>query len=111
MLRIYNRQYNQYTKIKVMLKNNLIALLDQTFPGVNTLFSSPAREDGHEKWVDFAAKFWHCQEVTKLSERAFKERYAKWCKRNGYRYADDAAGRILRGCTKPGGRAASQCRD
>jgi len=94
MLRIYNRQYNQYTKIKVMLKNNLIALLDQTFPGVNTLFSSPAREDGHEKWVDFAAKFWHCQEVTKLSERAFKERYAKWCKRNGYRYADDAAGRI-----------------
>ena len=33
--KICNRQYNQYNKLKTMLKNNLIALLDQTFPGVN----------------------------------------------------------------------------
>lgn len=66
MLRIYNWQYKPYMKIKVILKDNLIALLDQVLPGVNTTFSSPARKDGHEEWVDFAAKFWHCQEVTKL---------------------------------------------
>ena len=33
LLKTYNRQYAQYTKISTMLKNNLIALLDQTFPG------------------------------------------------------------------------------
>jgi transposase len=82
-LKIYNRQYNQYMKLKVMLKNNLIALLDQTFPGVNTLFKSPPREDGHEKWVDFAEKFWHCECVRGLSENVFKERYRKWCEKAG----------------------------
>lgn len=48
------RQYQQYSKVKTMLKNNLISLLDTTFPDVNQLFRSPARADGSEKWVDFA---------------------------------------------------------
>ena len=89
MLKNYSRQYNQYQKLKVALKNNLISLLDQTFPDVNTLFSSPPRkEDGHEKWIDFAAKFWHCECVYDLSENAFKERYSKWCKKTNYNYND-----------------------
>ena len=59
-LKVYNRQYNQYVKLNVMLKNSLISVLDQTFPDVNKLFSRQLRKaDGHEKWVDFAAKFWH----------------------------------------------------
>ena len=44
LLKAFNRQYNQYNKLKVMLKNNLISVLDQTFPGANTLFSTPARK-------------------------------------------------------------------
>ena len=28
LLKAFNRQYNQYTKLKVMLKNNLISILD-----------------------------------------------------------------------------------
>mgnify|MGYP001109983713 CR=1 FL=1 len=49
LLKSYNRQYNQYNKLKVMLKNNLIAILDQTYPNANNLFSTPARKfDGHE---------------------------------------------------------------
>lgn len=91
-LKICNRQYNQYVKLKTMLKNNLIALLDQTFPNVNKLFSSPARKsDGHEKWVDFALKFWHCQCVCGISMRQFKDKYERWCKRNGYHYNADKA--------------------
>ena len=87
-LKICNRQYNQYNKLKTMLKNNLIALLDQTFPDVNKLFNSPARKsDGHEKWVDFALKFWHCECVCGISERQFKDKYERWCKRNGYHYS------------------------
>ena len=87
-LKICNRQYNQYNKLKTMLKNNLIALLDGTFPDVNKLFKSPSRKnDGHEKWVDFALKFWHSECVCGISERQFKDKYERWCKRNGYHYS------------------------
>ena len=48
-LKTLNRQCNLYTKTKTMMKNNLIALLDQTYPGVNALFDSPVREDGTQK--------------------------------------------------------------
>jgi len=75
-----------------MLKNNFIALTDQTFPGVNELFTSPPRKsDGHEKWMDFAFKFWHCECVCGLTSSAFTERYRKWCKREGYYFNQDKA--------------------
>jgi len=87
MLKAFSRQYNKYTKIKTMLKNNLISLLDQTFPGVNELFKSvPRKSDGHEKWVDFAAHFWHCKCVCDLSQKTFATAYRKWCKQNGYMF-------------------------
>ena len=92
MLKTYSRQYNKYGKIKIMLKNNLISLLDQTFPGVNELFTSPPRKsDGHEKWLDFAEDFWHCECVCSLSPKVFAERYRKWCKREGYNFGQDKA--------------------
>ena len=54
-LKMCCRQYEQYSRLKVNLKNNLIALLDGTFPGINTLFkSAPRTSDGYEKWIDFA---------------------------------------------------------
>ena len=61
MLKICYRQYQQYSKVQTMLKNNLISLLDTTFPDANRLFTSPPRADGSEKWVDFVATFWHCE--------------------------------------------------
>lgn len=92
LLKTYNRQYAQYTKISTMLKNNLIALLDQTFPGVNKLFSSPPRKsDGHEKWFDFAKEYWHCECISGLSEKRFVERYRKWCKKAGYNFSQAKA--------------------
>jgi Transposase and inactivated derivatives len=94
MLKTLNRQYNQYIRVKVMFKNNLIALLDQTFPDVNRFFSSPARKDGHEKWVDFAAAFWHYKCVSDASESAFSDRYAKWCKKHRYNYSPAKAKEI-----------------
>ena len=66
-LKTLNRQQGLYSKTKTMMKNNLIALLDQTYPGVNALFDSPVREDGTQKWVDFAASFWHVDCVRDMS--------------------------------------------
>jgi hypothetical protein len=50
-LKTLNRQCNLYTKTKTMMKNNLIALLDQTYPGVNALFGSPVREGRRNGWT------------------------------------------------------------
>ena len=87
ILKVYNRQLSEYTKIKTMLKNNLISLLDQTFPGANDLFTSPAREsDGHEKWIDFVAAFPHSEIIGNLSRQAFTAKYEKWCRKNGYNF-------------------------
>lgn len=85
------RQYRQYSKVQTMLKNNLISLLDMTFPNVNRLFSSSARADGSEKWVDFAAEFWHCECVCERSEKAFASKYQRWCRKHGYNFSQEKA--------------------
>lgn len=56
-LKLCSRQYNLYMKTVVSLQNNLISLTDKTFPGVNELFSSLERTDGHQKWMDFVMTF------------------------------------------------------
>ena len=92
MLKMYSRQYNKYVKLRTSLKNNFISLTDQTFPGVNELFSSPPHKtNGHEKWIDFTLKFWHCECIYSLTEKTFIERYRKWCKRNGYHFSEAKA--------------------
>lgn len=89
LLKSYNRQYNQYNKLKVMLKNNLIALLDQTFPGANTLFSTPTRKaDGHEKWGDFVLKYPHAECISKKSLSSFSKSYLSWCSKFGYNFSE-----------------------
>ena len=56
-LKTLNRQQSLYTKTKTMMKNNLIALLDQTYPGVNAYLTAlsvrtAARSGGlcHDLW-------------------------------------------------------------
>ena len=36
-----NRQFHFYVKQKTAMKNNLIGLIDQTYPNANTYFNSP----------------------------------------------------------------------
>jgi len=86
-LKIFSRQYNLYMKSSVALQSNLISLTDKVFPGVNELFTSPARPNGHQKWVDFITTFWHCECISQVSEKSFVERYQKWCKRMGYNFS------------------------
>lgn len=83
-LKTLNRQFHLASKQKTACANNLIALLEQTFPGVRKCFDSPVRSDGSQKWVDFVITFWHADCVRKYSKEACAERYQKWCKRHGY---------------------------
>ena len=64
-------------KTLVSAKNNLISLLDKTFPGANDYFDSPMRDDGHQKWVDFVAYFTGPQLIAELGDvRRFANRGA-----------------------------------
>ncbi len=76
-LKIYNRQFTQYTKLKVALTNNLIALSDQTFPGIDGLFGKTPRKDGHQKWIDFIKDYWHKDCITTKTIKSLERSYQK----------------------------------
>ncbi len=93
-LKTMNRQFDFYMKHKTAMKNNLIGLIDQSFPGANTYFDSPAREDGSQKWVDFLDTYWHVDCVRKMSLNAFIDHYQKWCCRKKYNFRKSKAEEI-----------------
>ena len=90
-LKTMHRQYQLSSKTKTALNNNLIALLEQSYPGVDKYFDSPVRPDGSQKWVDFADTFWHVECVSGVSQKTFVERYRNWCKRHGYNFSEQKA--------------------
>ena len=90
-LKTLHRQFQLSSKTKTALNNNLIALLEESYPGANRYFDSPVRPDGSQKWVDYADTFWHVDCVAKVSQKTFVERYEKWCKRHGYNFSEQKA--------------------
>ena len=90
-LKTLNRQFQLASKQRTASANNLIALLEQSFPGIRKCFDSPVRSDGTQKWVDFAHSFWHVDCVRKQPFAAFCERYRKWCKRHAYLFKQSNA--------------------
>ena len=93
-LKTINRQFGFYMKHKTAMKNNLIGILDQTYPGVNTYFDSPAHSDGSQKWVNFVSTYWHVDCVRKISLNAFIDHYQKWCKPKKYNFSQEKAEEI-----------------
>ena len=93
-LKTMNRQFGFYMDKKTAMKNNLIALLDQTYPDANTFFDSPARSNGSQKWVDFVYTYWHVDCVRGRSLAAFTEHYRNWCKRKGYNFSAAKAAEV-----------------
>lgn len=95
MLKMQCRLYERTQKTSVELRNGLISLLDQTFPGINEVLPAYYRTiRGPYKWVDLSKRFWHKDCVKKLSQAAFLSAYRKWCKKEGYRFSDTDAEKI-----------------
>lgn len=88
-LKTLNTQFQFLMRQKTSLKNNLISLLDLTYPGINALFDSPVRTDGSQKWLDYAYSFWHADCVKTIGLKAFSQHYKKFCKRQGYNFQPD----------------------
>ena len=93
-LKTMNRQSGFYMALKTAIKNNLIALLDQTYPGANDFFDSPARRDGSQKWVDFIYTYWHVDCVRSKTLAAFTQHYQNRCKRRDYNFSAQKAEEI-----------------
>ena len=93
-LKTLNRQFQLASKQKTATANNLIALQEQSFPGIRKLFDSPVRSDGTQKWVDFTHDFYHVDCVRSGNQNTFTERYRKWCKRNHYNFNAGKAAEI-----------------
>ena len=97
MLKAQSRLYERTSHVSIVMRNGLVTLTEQTFPGINKLLPSTTRTaSGHFKWVDFCKRFWHRDCVAGVSLKAFAETYYTWCRREGYNYSDADAAKIHR---------------
>jgi len=94
LLKMLSRQYFLCLKTVHTLENNLVTILDKTFPGVCKLFSSLKKKNGRQKWVDFALDFYHAEVVVSLDRKQFAEKYNEWCMQKQYRFAQEKADEI-----------------
>ena len=97
LLKTQSRLYERTQSAGVALRNSLISLIDQIFPGANHFFGSiPRKSNGHVKWVDFVKRFWHKDCVAGISLAVFSAVYRKWCSNNGYKFYSSDAEKIHR---------------
>lgn len=91
-LKLLGRQYEQYVRLKVNCKIQLANLLDGVMPGIKTVLQGtvPAYST-KDKLCDFVEKYWHYDNIKKMSEPQFLSDYAKWTKKKGYRYNESQA--------------------
>lgn len=86
-----NHQFGFYIKHKTAMRNNLIGILDQTYPSDNTHFDSLSRGNRNQKWGDFVSTYWHIDCVRRIPLNAFIGHYQKWCKRKKYNFSQTKA--------------------
>lgn len=91
-LKLLGRQYEQYVRLKVGCKIQLANLLDGVMPGIKRILQGtvPAYST-KDKLCDFVEKYWHYDNIKKMSEKQFLSDYEKWTKRKGYRYNESQA--------------------
>ena len=91
-LKLLGRQYEQYVRLKVGCKIQLANLLDGVMPGIKSILQGtvPAYST-KDKLCDFVEKYWHYDNIKKMSENQFLSDYEKWTKRKGYRYNERQA--------------------
>jgi transposase len=90
-LKSFARQFNFENKTLTAHKNNLKALLERAFPGIDDFFGSAQKSNGHQKLIDFVISFWHNDCVAILSESKFIEKYKKFCNKNRYIFKEETA--------------------
>jgi len=93
-MKLLSRQYYQIVSIKVKCKITLLNLLDKAMPGITTLISNNSKTPEKCKLNDFVKRFWHFDNISKVSEKQFILTYNKWAKKEGYQQSESKASKI-----------------
>ena len=95
-LKLLGRQYSHYMKLHIDSLHELTHLLDYTMPDIKRLLGSWDENSGKDKLGDFAAEFWHYDNITKFSEEEFTEKYKIWAKEKKYHQSQSKAQEIYK---------------
>lgn len=91
-LKLLSRQYDQYVRLKINCKIQLANLLDGVMPGIKKILTGTVPSSStKDKLCDFVEKYWHYDNIKKMSESKFVADYQKWAKKKGYRYSESQA--------------------
>ncbi len=90
-LKMLGQQYRHYMKLHIMSLHELTHLPDYTMPGIKRMPASWNEGNRKDKLSDFVERFWHYDNITRLSEKEFIEQYTLWAKEKKYHQSQDKA--------------------
>lgn len=93
-LKTLSRNYRHYMHMRISSLQSLTHLLDQTMPGIKGEFASWNEKNKKDKLGDFVKRYWHFDNITKMSESKFTESYFSWAEKKGYRKSQSKATKI-----------------
>lgn len=93
-LKILSRQYRHHMQLRISALLGLTHLLDYTMPGIKRELKSWNEDNGKDKLGDFVSRYWHYDNITKMSEPKFVEHYCKWAEKKGYHQNQSKAAKI-----------------
>ena len=93
-LKILSRQYRRHMELRISALLGLTHLLDYTMPGIKRELKSWNEDSGKDKLGDFVDRYWHYDNITKMSESRFAAHYCKWAEKKGYHQNHSKAAKI-----------------
>lgn len=93
-LRVLSRQYRHHMQLRISALLGLTHLLDYTMPGIKRELKGWNEDNGKDKLGDFVDKYWHYDNITKMSEFKFIDHYCKWAEKKGYHQNQSKAAKI-----------------
>lgn len=91
-LQLLGRQYAHYIEMRVKEYLYFYSILDQTLPGIKKLIKSQNNDNfERDKLVDFAEKYIHFDNISRMNESDFIEDYFNWNKEKGYQVSKSKA--------------------
>lgn len=93
-LQIISRQYRHHMQLRISALHGLTHLLDYTMPEIKREFGSWNEGSGKDKLGDFVDKYWHYDNITKMSEIKFIAHYCNWAEKKGYHQNQSKAAKI-----------------
>lgn len=86
-LNMLERQYRHMINQRVLALQGMIHMLDYTMPGLTKYLISTAIGKKN-KLADFAYKYWHFDNITKMTVAEFAKDFTEWEKEKGYRQSE-----------------------